>query len=137
MTLNGRRELHLLARGDGALAEEGGALCLPAGLAGVMHAGGVLRDATVGNQSAGRARAVFAPKVAGLARLAGWPGLEELRIKGLRDRLGLPPPGGRGLKVLDLGGSHVEDQDFLDFVASNSATLINRARGIGIGLLET
>ena len=58
-----------------------------------------------------------------LARLAGWPGLEELRIKGLRDRLGLPPPGGRGLKVLDLGGSHVEDQDFLDFVASNSATL--------------
>jgi hypothetical protein len=34
-----------------------------------MHAGGVLRDAVLSNQSVGRTRAVFAPKVGALARL--------------------------------------------------------------------
>jgi acyl carrier protein len=35
----------------------------------VIHAGGVLHDATIPNQTAGKLSSVFAPKVAGLARL--------------------------------------------------------------------
>jgi hypothetical protein len=72
----------VLARGDSALAEEGracAALAASAGLGGVMHAGGVLRDATIGNQGASGARAVFAPKLAGLARLAAGAGLAGAR----------------------------------------------------------
>ena len=36
---------------------------------GVMHAGGVLQDAVLDNQTAGRVRSVFAPKVDGLSRI--------------------------------------------------------------------
>lgn len=71
-----------LARGDVACAEDArlhwcGGLCggtRPSGLgpmSGVVHAGGVLRDATVLNQTAHSAREVFAPKL-GVAHAAGW-----------------------------------------------------------------
>ena len=39
-------------------------------LGALLHAGGVLQDATLGNQTAGGARAVAAPKLGALARLA-------------------------------------------------------------------
>lgn len=42
-------------------------------LAGVLHAGGVLRDATLQKQTLAGLRAVFAPKASGSARLAAAP----------------------------------------------------------------
>ena len=44
----------------------------------VMHAGGVLQDATLVNQTVGGGRQVFAPKVGGVARLAMMMGLQPL-----------------------------------------------------------
>ena len=44
----------------------------------VMHAGGVLQDATLINQTVGGGRRVFAPKVGGVARLALSLGLQPL-----------------------------------------------------------
>lgn len=59
-----------------------------------------------------------------LARLAGWTRLDELRIDNITSREGLPPAGAcGGLKLLSLSSSRVEDQDFVKFIASNSATL--------------
>ena len=82
--------LSLLARGEsGALvtfgrcdagsASEAAAVLLPSEslggrsgrLASLMHAGGVLQDATLANQTASGARAVVAPKVDSLSRLSG------------------------------------------------------------------
>ena len=66
----------------------------------------------------------FAFAASCLARLAGWTRLDELRIVNMASREGLPPPGAcGGLKVLVLANSCVEDQDFVKFIASNSATL--------------
>lgn len=62
--------------------------------------------------------------VACLARLAGWPGLEQLRAEGLHAPSKLVCGGGGGLKVLSLRGSRV-DSDLVDFIAGNSATLEN------------
>lgn len=39
-------------------------------LAGVLHAGGVLQDSLISNQSVGSMRAVFAPKVQGVHNIA-------------------------------------------------------------------
>ena len=44
----------------------------------VMHAGGLLQDATLGNQTVGGGRQVFAPKVGGVARLSLTLGLQPL-----------------------------------------------------------
>ena len=44
----------------------------------VMHAGGLLQDATLGNQTVGGGRHVFAPKVDGVARLSLTLGLQPL-----------------------------------------------------------
>lgn len=55
-----------------------------------------------------------------LARLQGWPALEELRAKGLQLNFAV---GGSGrLKVLNLRGSHL-GLAFFKFVSDNSATL--------------
>ena len=54
---------------DLGCSEDVAALRAGAPLAGVMHAGGVLRDAMLANQSAGTMRAVVAPKAAGLQQL--------------------------------------------------------------------
>lgn len=47
-------------------------------LSGVMHAGGVLRDALLRNQTAGSMRAVFAPKWRGVQRIGRHGGLAPL-----------------------------------------------------------
>jgi hypothetical protein len=66
----------------------------------------------------------FAFAASCLARLAGWTQLDELRIVSMKSREGLPPAGAcGGLKVLSLESSRIEDQDFVKFIASNSATI--------------
>ena len=73
-------------RCDAASASEAAAALVPpeasggrsGRLASLMHAGGVLQDATLANQTASGARAVVAPKVDALSRLSGALGAHPL-----------------------------------------------------------
>jgi len=51
------------------------------GLQGVMHAGGVLADSVLGNQTAQSVKRVFAPKVAGLHHLANTFAMDAMNVQ--------------------------------------------------------
>ena len=61
----------IMARADVSSVQEAAASALasPAPLNRLLHAGGLLQDATLPNQSAGRVSTVMAPKCAGMERL--------------------------------------------------------------------
>jgi 3-oxoacyl-(acyl-carrier-protein) synthase len=69
-----------LCKCDAALSADLAAVAGAGGpqLSGLLHAGGVLADATVANQTAPGVRAVFAPKAAALQRLDGVTGLHPV-----------------------------------------------------------
>ena len=67
-------------RCDAGCAEEASGLAAPSQpLQGFLHAGGVLQDATVGNMTLARCRAVFAPKVVGLHNMDTMMGVSPMQ----------------------------------------------------------